>query len=497
MAKAKAAQLGEVNLARRSIAALRRAAYNPRKIGASERAALAASIDRFGLVQPVIVNQRTPAKGWPEGSPETVVGGHQRLDVLVSQGASETDVVLVDLTAAEEKALNVALNSRTAQGEFTAELGGLLEELGAALPELSSALGFPGLVVDAAKLSAKAGGDLAAIVEPALLEGPAPVTQLGDLWELGSHRLLCGDATKLADVQRVLDGARADLVNTDPPYGVAYEAPSGKHEVIAGDALTKDALLGLLVPAFKNAAACSSEAAGWYVWHASSTRREFDFALAAAGLVELQYIVWAKPSLVLGHADYQWAHEPCYYAGRAGKTPAWYGGRDQLTVWRIEQRTGAGAAVVLGPGVAVTDGSGDEMFLTRAAPKGKKVRVVRVAPGERVLVHADERRSTVWEVSRDSKAEDHPTQKPVALAARAILNSSKEGDRVLDLFAGAGFTLLAAEQLRRVAHVIELSPAFCDRIVARWEALSGRKATRHGSAPAKPAGRRRSSGRSE
>ena len=486
MAPKDRSELGHLRTERVLVAQLSAAAYNPRKIGESQRAALAASLDRFGLVQPIVVNQRTSGKGWPSGSFETVVGGHQRLEVLRAQGVLETDVVLVDLTAAEEKALNVALNSRGLQGEFTAGLAGLLEELKGELPELSSALGFPGLLVDAAKISAKAGGDLAAIVEPPSIAGE-PRTALGDLWQLGPHRLLCGDARVRADVERVLEGARADLVNTDPAYGVSYEAPSGKHEAIAGDALTGDALLALLVPAFKNAAAVATDAAGWYVWHASSTRREFDHALAAAGLVELQYLVWAKPSLVLGHADYQWAHEPCYYAGRAGKTPAWYGGRDQLTVWRIAQRPSAAAqATVLGPGLVVTDGTGDEMFLAPRPPKGKKVRTVRLSAGEQVLVHADDRRSSVWEVGRDSQSEDHPTQKPVALAARALLNSSKEGDHVLDLFAGAGFTLLAAEQLRRVAHLVELDPKCCDRIVARWEALTGRKASRALPPKAKP-----------
>lgn len=486
MAPKDRSELGHLRTERLKVAALTAAAYNPRRIGEQQRAALAASLDRFGLVQPIVVNQRTSAKGWPSGNVETVVGGHQRLEVLRAQGVLETDVVMVDLTAAEEKALNVALNSRGLQGEFTAGLAGLLEELKGELPELSSALGFPGLLVDAAKISAKAGGDLAAIVEPPSIAGEAR-TARGDLWQLGPHRLLCGDARVLADVERVLEGARADLVNTDPPYGVGYEAPSGKHDAIAGDALTGDALLALLVPAFKNAAAVAGDAAGWYVWHAFWARAELDHALAAAGMIPLQYLIWAKPSLVLGHADYQWAHEPCYYAGRAGKTPAWYGGRDQLTVWRIAQRPSAAAqATVLGPGLVVTDGTGDEMFLAPRPPKGKKVRTVRLVAGEQVLVHADDRRSSVWEVGRDSQSEDPPTQKPVALAARAILNSSKEGDHVLDLFAGAGFTLLAAEQLRRVAHLVELDPKYCDRIVARWEALTGRKASRALPPKAKP-----------
>lgn len=495
MAPASPSELGRVHTEVRSLEALRAAAYNPRRMGEAQRGALSASLARFGLVQPIVVNRRTVARGWPEGSVETVVGGHQRLEVLRAQGVLETDVVLVDLTAAEEKALNVALNAKTLQGEFTAAVGGLLAEIKGELPELSSALGLHGMVADAAGLSAKAGRDLASIAEPALPSEVEALTARGDVWELGAHRLICGDSTDPAVVARVLEGARIDLVHTDPPYGVSYQAPSGKHEAIAGDALTGDRLLSLLVPAFKVAAAQATDAAAWYVWHASASRREFDHALAAAGLVELQYLFWAKPSLVLGHADYQWAHEPCYYAARAGKAPAWYGGREQISLWRIEQRSASATAVVLGPGLVVSDGSGDEVFLARSAPKGRKVRAVRVAPGTPVLVHADDRRSTVWELGRDTTSPEHPTQKPVALAARALLNSSKEGDHVFDGFGGVGFTLLAAEQLRRVAHVVELDPKYCDRIVARWERLSGRKAVRRGAEVAPRRGRR--AGRAE
>lgn len=478
---------------RRPLSTLVPADYNPRAMTPTARAALAASLARFGLVQPLVANLRSEAKGWPAGSSVTLVGGHQRAAALKAQGELDAYVALVDLSPLEEKALNVALNSSTVAGEFTAGLGGLLEEIKGGLPELSSALGFPGLVVDAAELSSKAGKDLAGISESSLSGQAPPRASFGDLWECGPHRVVCGDARSRAAIALAMGDAKADLVYTDPPYGVAYEAPSGKHGAIAGDGLTRDALLGLLVPALTQAAAAAKDGAAFYLWHASTTRDEFSFALKAAGLQERQYIVWAKPQLVLGHADYHWAHEPCFYAAKAGQSPAWYGGREQTTVWRIEQRSAGGeVAVVLGPGLVVTDGKGGEVTLLAAAPK-RKLRALRISAGEKVLVRGDDGPTTLWEVARDVAAPEHPTQKPVALAARAMLNSTKEGDHALDMFAGAGAgaALLAAEQLRRICHLVELEPRYVDVAVARWEALTRKKAVRHPADPAKSISKRK------
>jgi DNA modification methylase len=146
-----------------------------------------------------------------------------------------------------------------------------------------------------------------------------PMSKAGDIWNLGHHRLLCGSATDKAAVARLMAGEKAQMVNTDPPYGVSYETQSGKFDMIKNDDLTGDDLMGtLLLPAFKNYVEHTEDEAAFYIWHASSTRRDFEDAMTAAGIVEKQYIIWVKTAPVLGRADYQWEHEPCFYAEKAG-----------------------------------------------------------------------------------------------------------------------------------------------------------------------------------
>lgn len=466
---------GRVRTVKRSIAALRRAGYNPRRITEKAKAGLRTSMARFGVVQPPVVNKRSAAKGWPEGSEETIVGGHQRIAILEEDGVREVDVVVVDLDPTEEKALNVALNSTKIAGAFTEGLGSLLQEIKLKAPDLHSALLMPGMKAGAAELDQAAGKSLEAIDEASLQKKARTRVKPGDVWLLGDHRLVCGDATVPDVVAAAMNGHLADLVHTDPPYGVAYEAPSGQFDVIAGDELSRDDLVALLRGSLELAVRHASDQAAFYVWHASATREDFAFAMKAVGLEERQYLIWAKPQIVLGRADYQWSHEPCFYSCKAGSSPKWYGDRSQPTVWRVAARTDDGPAVVLGPGLVVSDGDGHEVAVLGKIPK-RKLRTLRVPPGEAASVFASSEASTVWELARDPGKPVHPTQKPVALAARAVLNSSPPDGHVLDLFGGGGSTLLACEQLGRVAHVVELEAPYCDAIVARWEQLTGRKA---------------------
>jgi len=472
-------QRGRVKTVRRTIGQLEAAGYNPRAMSEKQRAGLRASMGRFGLVQPPVVNLRSPERGWPKGSSETIVGGHQRIAILAEDGVAEVDVVLVDLDATEEKALNVALNSQTITGRWTEGLGKLLEEIKLGAPDLHSALLMPGLKGSVREADAKAGASLSSLVDPQTAAGAkSRGTKPGDLWQLGAHRLVCGDSTSAAVVAAAADGALMDLVHTDRPYGVEYEGTADKAwEPIAGDALKRDELAGFLRGAFAAAVPVCKEAAAWYVWHPSSTREDFAFAMKAVGLEELQQIVWAKPTFVLGRADYQWSHELCFYAARCGHRPTWYGDRAQVTVWRVQARLEEATGIVLGPGLVLSDGEGHELALMPRPPK-RKLRSVRAQPGESIVVSAGDGSDTVWEVARDPGVPIHPTQKPVALAGRAIVNSSPKGGHVLDLFGGSGSTLMAAEQLERVAHVVELVPGYCDEIVERWERFTGRKAKR-------------------
>lgn len=300
-----------------------------------------------------------------------------------------------------------------------------------------------------------------------------PMSRPGDLWILGQHRLICGDATNESTIERLMDGEKAHMVHTDPPYGVSYETQSGNFGMIMNDDKTHDDLFyKLLLPAFNLYRKHTIEKAAFYIWHASSTRRDFEDAMTAAGLMENQYIIWAKNGIALGRADYQWAHEPCFYASRAGITPNFYGDRAQHTVWRVTTRKDGTMMTVLGSGVVLTDGTGGKLCITDKPPKGKKMRYIRMDEGKPVDLYQEDRMQTVWEVARETGTL-HPTQKPVELPARAIENSSQPGEIVLDFFGGSGSTLIAAELTGRRCFTTELDPAYCDVIISRYVTETG------------------------
>ena len=300
-----------------------------------------------------------------------------------------------------------------------------------------------------------------------------PMSKPGDLWLLGPHRLICGDATDEPTIDRLMDGEKAAMVHTDPPYGVSYETQSGNFAMIKNDDKTHDDLyFTLLLPAFNNYRKHTIPEAAFYIWHASSTRRDFEDAMTAAGLVEKQYIIWAKNGITLGRADYQWAHEPCFYAAKDGQTPAFFGDRAQHTVWRVTTRQDGAMMTVLGSGVVLTDGTGGTLCITDKPPKGKKLRYIRMEQGKPIDLFQEDRMQTVWEVARETNTL-HPTQKPVEIPIRAIENSSQPGDIVLDFFGGSGSTLMGAELTGRRCFSTELDPIYCDVIISRYVAQTG------------------------
>ena len=301
----------------------------------------------------------------------------------------------------------------------------------------------------------------------------APMCKPGDLWELGQHRLIVGDATDAATIERLMNGEIADMVHTDPPYGVSYETQSGKFEMIKNDDKTGDDLLNtLLLPTFNLYRKHTKPSAAFYIWHASSTRRDFEDAMTRAGLVEKQYLIWVKNGISLGRSDYQWAHEPCFYACKEGHEPEWYGDRAQHTVWRVTTRANGQMMTVLGSGIVLTDGTGNKLFIADKPPKGKKIRYVRMEEGKPIDLYNEERLNTIWEVARETGTL-HPTQKPVEIPIRAIENSSEHGDLVLDFFGGSGSTLIGAERTGRRCYTSELDPAYGDVIVSRYVLETG------------------------
>lgn len=300
-----------------------------------------------------------------------------------------------------------------------------------------------------------------------------PQSQHGDIWVMGPHRLAVGSNHDPELWKALMGDDRAAMVWTDPPYGVEYS--SDNLGGIQGDDLTGQALVDLLSPAFRLASGYARPDAGIYIWHASTTRREFERAMLLAEIEEKQYIIWAKEAFVLGRSDFHWQHEPCYYAQKQGQKAKWYGGRDQATVWRIAYREGEIVRLPVGQGILLSTGAGTELYLGKRPPKkSKKLRTLVLRDGEELQVAAQHGDTDTWNIDTTRRnAYDHPTQKPVALAVRSISYSSKASEIVVDCFAGSGTLLIAAEATTRKARVIEKDTKWADVICRRYQRLTG------------------------
>ena len=302
------------------------AAYNPRKAlkqGDPEYEKLKRSLEQFGYVELIVVNA---ANG------NTVISGHQRLNVLKDMGVAEEDCILVELDADNEKALNIAMNK--IGGEWDKDkLALLITELQGQDFDVSLT-GFEAAEIDDLFRDALADGvhddDFDVDAE---LEKPA-VTKAGDLWKLGRHRLVCGDSTKAETFSLLMAGTKANLVVTDPPYNVNYEGQAGK---IKNDHLANDAFLQFLLDAFTNTATHMADDASIYVFHADTEGLNFRKAFSEAGFYLSGTCIWKKQSLVLGRSPYQWQHEPVLYGWKKKGRHLWYTGRKESTIWEFDK----------------------------------------------------------------------------------------------------------------------------------------------------------------
>lgn len=242
-----------------------------------------------------------------------------------------------------------------------------------------------------------------------------PTTQLGDLYVLGNHRLICGDARNPVDVARLFGEAQIDLLLTDPPYNVNYEGGTKEKLTIENDQMGDDDFRTFLYEFLNLAFENMNPGAPFYIWHADSEGFNFRAAVKDCGQTVKQCLIWNKSSLVMGRQDYQWKHEPCLYGWKEGAAHTWY---------------------------------------------------------------SDRKQTTVLDFDKPSRNGDHPTMKPVELFRYQMTNSSKTGDVVYDPFLGSGTTIIAAEQLSRSCYGMELDPKYCDVIVKRWEEFTGLKATK-------------------
>jgi DNA modification methylase len=310
---------------KKNTAELLPADYNPRKDlrpGDPEYDKLKRSIEQFGYVEPVIWNKVTGC----------VVGGHQRLKVLIDMGITEVECVVVEMDVEKEKALNIALNKIS--GEWDKEkLALLIADLQGADFDVSLTGFDPAELDDLFKDSIKDGiHDDDFDVEAELKE--PPITKLGDLWTLGRHRLICGDSTKKDTFDLLMAGVKANLVITDPPYNVNYEGSAGK---IKNDNMGNDAFYNFLLDAFTNTEAVMASDASIYVFHADTEGLNFRRAFVDAGFYLSGCCIWKKQSLVLGRSPYQWQHEPVLYGWKKTGKHQWYTGRKETTIWEFDK----------------------------------------------------------------------------------------------------------------------------------------------------------------
>ena len=303
------------------------AKYNPRKdlkAGDPEYEKLKKSIETFGYVEPIIWNKGTG----------NIVGGHQRLKILIDQGQTEVDCVVVDMDESEEKALNVALNKVSGDWDLP-KLADLIEQLDADMFDISLT-GFDMAEVDDlfSKVHDKEIEEDDFDIDAALEE--PTISKQGDIWLLGNHRLICGDSTKAETYERLMDGKQANLCVTDPPYSVNYSSKAGS---IKNDNLEDEEFYDFLLNAFKCVEDSMTSESSIYVFHADTKGYIFRKAFQDAGFYLSGVWQWVKQSLVLGRSPYQWMHEPILFGWKKKGKHKWYAGRSETTVWNFDRPT--------------------------------------------------------------------------------------------------------------------------------------------------------------
>ncbi len=362
--------------------------------------AVAKSIEKFGFKVPIVVD-----------ASNVIVNGHTRLKAAKYLGLKEVPTIIADdLTPEQIKAFRLADNKVGEIATWDEEL------LNAELDELADLdLDFD-MTEFGFDLPDIEGEEVEVIEDEFEEELPAePISKLGDIYQLGRHRLMCGDSTNSLEVEKLMGNKKADLLITDPPCNVAYEGKGKEALTIKNDSKETNEFHSFLYEAFSAAINNMKLGSSFYVWYASSEVVNFHTALEEAGFLVKQELIWNKNSMVLSRQDYHWKHEPCLYGWASGGSHSWYSDRKQTTILNFD---------------------------------------------------------------RPTVNKEHATMKPVALFDYQIKNSSKQGDCILDLFGGSGTTLIACEQNEREAYLMELDPRYVDVIIARWEAFTGEVAVK-------------------
>ncbi|MGH2275599.1 site-specific DNA-methyltransferase [Streptococcus uberis] len=353
------------------------------------------SIEEFGNNDPIAIDENN-----------IIIEGHGRYKALKELGYKEVEVIkLTHLSEEQKKAYILAHNKLTMNTDFDIDL--LNDELADIIDIDMSDFGFEMSFDD----------EEDEVVEDEFDDTPPeePTAKLGDIYQLGRHRLMCGDSTSVEDVEKLMDGMQADMLLTDPPYNVAYEGKTKDALTIQNDSMDNDSFRQFLRMAFFAADNVMKPGAVFYIWHADSEGYNFRGACFDIGWTVRQCLIWNKNTMVLGRQDYHWKHEPCLYGWKEGAGHLWASDRKQTTIIDFDkpQRNG-----------------------------------------------------------------EHPTMKPVGLFDYQILNNTKGGDIVLDLFGGSGTTIMACEQNGRNGYLMELDPRYVDVIIRRWEEFTGETAVK-------------------
>ena len=372
---------------------------NSRTHSDEQIAQVANSITEFGFTNPLLI-----------GEDNVVIAGHGRLMAAKKLGMLEVPTIeLSHLTPEQRRAYVIADNKLAEQSGWDADLLALeLGDLASSEYDLSL-LGFDDKEL-LALLAAMPG-----LTDPDDVPdlGPEMITQAGDNWIMGKHRLRCGDSTCEKEMKVLCSNNLVDMWITDPPYNVAYEGKTKDALTIKNDSMNDESFRAFLTDAYKAADGSMKSGAVFYIWHADSEGYNFRGAAKDVGWDIRQCLIWKKNSMVMGRQDYHWQHEPCLYGWKSGSGHLW---------------------------------------------------------------SSDRKQTTILEFDRPTKSKEHPTMKPVALMEYQILNNSKGDDIILDSFGGSGSTLIAAEKNGRICYLMELDARYCDVIIRRWQEFTGHEA---------------------
>lgn len=414
---------------------------NPRTIKKDQFEKLKKSIkdnaDYFEA-RPIILSNRTGKL--------VIIAGNQRYKAAKAIGMTEVPTILLE-GLSEEREREIVIRDNVENGDW--DMDALANEWnaqdlldwGVELPELEA---------------------MTEVVEdtpPEVNEEEEPITKLGQIWQLGNHRLMVGDSTKAEQVAELMGGELADLLVTDPPYNVNYGALGKKYKekasegtvytggmddrTILNDNMEDTEFLEFLTNVFKAADSVMKPGAPFYIWHADVEGYNFRKACRQTNWQVRQCLIWVKNTLVLGRQDYQWIHEPCLYGWKDGAGHYFRDIRTETTVFD------------------------DEKPIEELSNKELK---------ELVRNYRQALPTSIIRENKPSKSEEHPTMKPVKLIARLVANSSREGEAVLDIFGGSGTTMIACEQLGRSCYMMELDPHYADVIIERWQNFTGQTA---------------------